>query len=90
MVLLLLINCIFLLSLFTGFLLFDTCFVMQYLVSFSSFAIIFTEEERACCFILVVFLLSCGGLCSVPLLVVSCVGLYCIRLHFLVKSASFS
>ena len=36
-------------------------FVMQYLMSFLVF---FTVEERAGCFTLIVFLLSCSGTCE--------------------------
>ena len=44
-----------------GFLCLVPVFVMQYLMSFLVF---FTVEERAGCFTLIVFLLSCSGTCK--------------------------
>ena len=43
-----------------GFLCLVPVFVMQY---FMSFLVVFTVEERAGCFTLIVFLLSCSGTC---------------------------
>ena len=44
-----------------GFLCLVPVFVMQYIMSFLVF---FTVEERAGCFTLIVFLLSCSGTCK--------------------------
>ena len=44
-----------------GFLCLVPVFVLQYLMSFLVF---FTVEERAGCFTLIVFLLSCSGTCK--------------------------
>ena len=45
---------------------FGLCFVVRYLVCFSSFAIILMTK-RAGCFSLIVFLVSCDCWCSVNL-----------------------
>ena len=65
MVLLLLICCLLLLPLFTGSV-FGTCFVNQYVVPFWFYNHL-DGEERAGCFTLIVFLMSCVCLCSVAL-----------------------
>ena len=54
-------------------------FVMQYLMSFLVF---FTVEERAGCFTLIVFLLSCSGTCYVSSLAVVWVGLWSMIVAF--------
>ena len=53
---------------------FGPCFVMQYFVTFYSFAIILVrkiererERERTVCFTFIVFLIICDCLCSVAL-----------------------
>ena len=51
---------LWLLPMFVGFLEFGPCFVMQYLMPFLVFNHL-AEEERAGCFSLIGFLLSCGS-----------------------------
>ena len=46
---------------------FGPCFVLQYLVSFLVLQTSLDEEERAVCFTLIVFLISCDYWCSVSL-----------------------
>ena len=53
-----------------GFLCLVPVFVMQYLMPFLVF---FTVEERAGCFTLIVFLLSCSGTCEY----IMCLSLQC-------------
>ena len=65
----------------SGFLCLVPVFVMQYLMSFLVF---FTVEERAGCFTLIVFLLSCNGTCKyvVSSLAVPWVGLWSVIVAF--------
>ena len=58
-----------------GFCVWPPVFVMQYLMSFLAF---FTVEERAGCFTLIVFLLSCSGTCKY----VMCLPSQCRRLVY--------
>ena len=58
---------------------------------------LFAEEKRACCFTFIVFLLSCGSLCSVFLprgivgcsvagsIILACPGPKVIKLEFILK-----
>ena len=66
MALMLLIYCFMYLSLFVGFFV-SLCFGMHYFMSFLFFSNHLDEEERAGCFALIVFWMSCYCKCSVPL-----------------------
>ena len=66
--------------LFVGELIFDSCSVMHYFVSFLVFSHL-NGEERACCFTLIVFPMSCDYHCS-DALAYGAVGLQCVIVVF--------